>query len=191
MRDIMTCHETTDWLKLANFLNAYEKISLSGGGDPFCNYDQNIKWHDTLISIYPKKIDVHTALILPDRVLKNYNKVVLHMSYDRFKDLEFRKQIECIANPLRLVFVVTEDITTDRVQEIAQYSREIKCQLSFRELYFPNISNYKTENILKSEQLIRIIQDEQARFVEQKDYNIYYMPDNNVYKDYFAKELIQ
>jgi len=170
------CHTSllsTDWDKLTAFITPYEKISISGGGDPFYDYNTHKPWFDKLCSVYSGKIDVHTSKILPNTELTRFNKIVLHENYESFK--MHLPEIRSIKNPLRLVFVVTNQLTIEKIDDIISKRRELSCQLSFRELYesdnnLINIYRY-IDSIAKIENIM---------FIKQRDYNIYFMPDNSI-----------
>jgi len=175
-----TTIEHTDWNKLRDFIAPYHKISVSGGGDPFYNYNTNKYWFDILCGMYNGNIDIHTSKILSNNELQRFNKIVIHFNYERFKTSI--KQLKTINNPLRIVFVITKSLTKSQINDIIEETDKIKCQVSFRELYNNTIDTVEINNYIKS----RITGLDQIMLVKQGDYNKYFMPDNNVW-DRFMK----
>ena len=89
LKDLRTTNENTDWDRLLWYASDYDKISVSGGGDPLNEFDENKEWWNHLIENYRGKIDVHTALVLP--VIAFMDKVVIHLDYNDFCDEEIRE----------------------------------------------------------------------------------------------------
>ena len=96
------------------------------------------------------------------------------MSYDRF--VKYIDDINRIPLPLRLVFVVNQDLQLENIQHIKD-SINNKYELSFREL-----CGVKNENIINCENFIK---NNKLYFIEQNDYNIYYMPNNEIWHSFF------
>lgn len=178
LKNCFTTLENTNWDKLKEFVVPYEKISISGGGDPFYKYDLNIKWFDKLFNLYNGKVDVHTSKILSNKHLERFNRIVVHFTYNRF--LENKQMFYNLRSPKRAVFVLTKDLTVDKIQNIIYELNYKNCQLSFRELYNgkirQNISKYLKDDKLKW-----------VKFIKQADYNIYYMPNNKVYTSFMGE----
>lgn len=172
-----TTIRSTDWDKLSNFIQPYDKISVSGGGDPFYNYSENIIWFDKLFSIYSGKIDVHTAKFIHPYDLRRFNKIVVHFNFDRF--IKTKEHFRDILNPKRAVFVITQDLSKNKIDKIIKETHDISCQLSFRELY--NSTN--TEDIQLYIQKLEPIYN-YIKLVKQDNYNKYFMPDNSICSEF-------
>jgi adenine C2-methylase RlmN of 23S rRNA A2503 and tRNA A37 len=172
-----TTIQSTDWTKLHDFIQPYDKISVSGGGDPFYNYKDNINWFDKLFSIYSGKIDVHTAKIIHINDLRRFNKIVVHFNFDRF--IKTKESFKEIPNPKRAVFVITSDLFKNKIDKIVTETQQLNCQLSFRELYNSN----GTEDIQTYIKELQSIHN-YIRLIKQADYNKYFMSDNTIRSEF-------
>ncbi len=180
LKDIITSYENCNWKNLKKLVSYYEKISISGGGDPFFEIEKNWKWFEKLFEIYNGKIDIHTSKILDNTnwdKYKYFNKLVLHLNYDKF--IACFNEIEKITNPIRLVFVITTNLNKEKIIHINKLVNN-KYELSFREL----LGNKTTEII----ELENYIKQSKYYYIEQKDYNYYYMPNNEVWNHFLTKE---
>jgi len=169
LRDHYTSLHSTNWEKLYEFVvSSEDKISLSGGGDPFYKFENNMDWYKKLFQLCYKKIDVHTSKIITDfDFLTAFNRIVLHIN-PWFYNLDVLKQYK---NKLRLVCVITEELTKEKIDEIIEASDELNCQVSFRELY---------DKTSPKELMEYVNQQPKAKLIKQNDYNLYFMPDNSI-----------
>ena len=56
-------------------------ISISGGGDPLHNYNQNKDWYEQLFFLNQGKykLELHTSYLFHSRIYGNFNRVVYHL----------------------------------------------------------------------------------------------------------------
>lgn len=155
-------------------------ISLSGGGDPLYNFENNYDWYNKFfISIpYKTKIELHTSYInyKANIPYKLFNRVVYHVhSFNELKTI--KRYMEEI---IRVVFVVTQNFTEDLINKIAVYchNSEIIDELSFRQMID---NNYNTTEICK--EYLKAGHQKLWWYIEQSDYNIYYC-ENKIYTEY-------
>lgn len=157
-------------------------VSISGGGDPLYNTWFNSAWWGKLFNIIPREInlELHTSYLDPVDTLTvaRFDRVVYHCHEpeDLFKiyrlqpmdepyERNFDRQI------VRAVFVVTEDFTKEKIDDIAaicKHHPQID-ELSFRQMVD---SNYQTTHYC--EEYLKAGHQKDWWYIEQNDYNIYY-----------------
>jgi len=190
------CRDSMDWARLNRALGFFPqtKISISGGGDPLYNLESNGKWYENLFYLCRKnykKIDIHTAQIDRDKkFLKKFNKYVLHLDYERFE--KEKDNLVDFPIPLRLVFVFTQSMNLKIAEELVYFATENNYQLSFRELVLHKKGGC-CGSVTWSKHMYRAFDyiyeevfNNNIRYIEQSDYNIYYMPDNKMYTDFMT-----
>lgn len=187
LRDIYTSYVSTDWQLLFDYLNEnkIKKLSVSGGGDPLYKLEENKLWWAKLFRICQRlqiDIDLHTAKIITDYLfLENFNKIVIHFNADKFNNISLIKRY---TNKIRIVFVVDGSYDIGEICKYAGHCIKHDYQLSFRELCgkknekIQNIENY----IIKNQRKLK------CKFIEQADYNHYFMPNNEIVDTYLVKE---
>lgn len=191
------CHDETDFDKLGYMLSFFpqEKVSVSGGGDPLYNMRDHMRWWLELAMLchrYNKLLDVHTSQLLDENQFCCYpkrsifNKYVLHLTSDRFHQLFEQGTFANFPTKLRLVFVVNNQLSLFDAKRIVTKVQEIGCELSFRE-HYPNSPSLELKNVA-IENYVQELKNDKVKFVWQGDYNLYYMPDNKVYTDFFCKQ---
>ena len=155
-------------------------VSLSGGGDPLWNLDNNVKWYRKFFDIVNKahvKVELHTSLSnISNAPYTCFERVVYHLH--SFEQLKFVKRKN--DGIVRVVFVVTEDFTEDLINKIAVYchnSDDID-ELSFRQM----VDNHYQETDYCKEYLKNGHQ-KLWWYIKQNDYNLYYC-ENKVYTEY-------
>lgn len=165
---------TVKSLKMLKAAVEYENatiISVSGGGDPLHNYDKNTKYYNKLFKICKElklPIEMHTSYIDSEFPYEKCYRVVYHCS-----SLEQAATIRRHGDELiRVVFVVTEDFTKEKIDEIAAFVRESEVidELSFRQMVDKNyrVTKY-CQDYLKSGHR------EKWYYIEQGDYNSYFV----------------
>lgn len=167
-------------------------ISISGGGDPFYKLEEHIDWWNRLFEILDDhediKLELHTSYlsdVYGDDVspFLPFARVVYHCRNitDLFKIKRFGNQI------VRVVYVVTETATKDKIDAIAtivKYHPEID-ELSFRQMVD---SNYQPTYYYDG--YLRDGHGSKWFYIRQGDYNTYYA-ENEVtcrYEDFRRKE---
>jgi len=203
-------HGPNNWDKISKIFSFFpqEKISISGGGDPLFQFPDvyenwHLKsWYDKLFSICDKKIDIHTSKLIDDtNFIQKFNKYVLHLDWNRF--LENKDKLIDFPISLRLVFVLippgnieTAFYIKEKIETLVKFSEKIDCQLSFREYYhycrtMTGIEIPRYPDRLETS-LIEYVKsfakkNKKIHFIKQDDYNIYYMPDDQIYTDFMCR----
>ena len=150
-------------------------VSVSGGGDPLYNYDHvyNKIWYESLFRICRNakvKFEMHTSYIISDFFTEHADKcyrIVYHMR-DKHTLSAIRRHGEEI---VRVVFVVTEDMTKEDIDYIAEYCKNSENidELSFRQMIDKNYeTTYYHYDYLKE------YHKDRWWYIEQNDYNLYY-----------------
>lgn len=155
-------------------------VSISGGGDPLWNFENNIEWYKRFFEITDEAgvyTELHTSL--PNLDAAPYScseRVVFHLhDFEQLKSIR-RTNKEIV----RVVFVVTENFTEDLINRIAVYchnSDDID-ELSFRQM----VNNHYKETDYCREYL-REGHQKLWWYIEQCDYNLYYC-ENKIYTEY-------
>lgn len=190
-------YDDTDWNKLEYALALFpqEKISVSGGGDPLYNFEENTRWYERLFYLcekYNKEIDIHTSEIKQYNLIddfKLFKKYVIHIDFKRFKTYKsvFVDRFAACIEKLRLAIVLTPDLTLSQSQSIIDFAKDYSFKLSFREYISDLVSASKwTEEMHNILKLVEKESDENIKFIDQNDYNVYYMPDNHIYTNFFC-----
>lgn len=154
-------------------------ISISGGGDPLYNYEDNVVWYYRLAGILEKclvgkeqkpiPIEMHTSYMTDETTFpfEVCARAVYHANTIEQLDHIHRKGNEIV----RVVFVVTDDFTIEKIEDICRYvkySDEID-ELSFRQFVD---NNYEVHHHL--EEYLKLYHKKRWYYIEQNDYNLYY-----------------
>ena len=165
-------------------------VSISGGGDPLFELWENLYWYETLFRITPNdiKLELHTSYFRHDFmymvVCKGFDRVVYHL-----RDIDDISMINRWRKDqiVRVVFVVTEDFTSEKIDSIvsAVKASDIVDELSFRQMVD---ENYKTTHYC--EEYLKAGHKKDWYYIEQNDYNLYYCENEVSYKyeDFKYKE---
>ena len=154
-------------------------ISVSGGGDPLHNYTKNKTYYKKLFGIC-EEIDIPLEMHTSYTNMKKFpydkcHRVVYHLrSFDQLKEVKrYGNEI------VRVVFVVTEDFTGEKIYEISEYVQHHKDidELTFRQMVG---KDYRTTNYY--EDLLEGGHGEAWYYVKQGDYNPYYVNGDIYYK---------
>lgn len=154
-------------------------VSISGGGDPLWNYEQNKEWFKKFFQITSAgvKVELHTSMLnVKNAPYKYFDRVVYHLHDFGQLKLVKRKAEEVV----RVVFVVTENFTEDLINQIAVFchnSDDID-ELSFRQMVD---DHYQDTDYCKD--YLRQGHQKLWWYIEQCDYNLYYC-ENKVYTEY-------
>ena len=144
-------------------------VSISGGGDPLHNFKNNEEWWDKLVKEIPLnvKLELHTSYYGLDFSYEAFDRVVYHIrSVNDIKNVK-RHMNEIV----RVVFVVTEDFTIEKIDKIA---REVEMNHYIDELTFRQMvdSDYKSTDYC--EKYLEFGHGGPWYYVKQDDYNLYY-----------------
>jgi hypothetical protein len=170
-------NEPTNWDKLRKFIydnKDKNKVSVSGGGDCLYRYDLYVGWWIKFLEMtndLNMLVDVHTREKFMHNSFwrKHINRCVF--SSDKLSDdkeyLEYLSQL-C---KIRITHLVTADTTFEMIEEYLDFQKQINCQFTIKELI-----GYDDNGMYKS---IRNKYPE-IYYLDEGDYNIYYMPDNTI-----------
>lgn len=150
-------------------------VSISGGGDPLHNLDDHADWYYKLFEIVPDDVtlELHTSYISndwwPDDWFSNaFDRIVYHChTINNLYELRKTKPEQII----RAVFVVTEDFTTELIDEITAVVKNSSVidELSFRQMVD---SDYNATHYC--EEYLKAGHQKDWWYIQQCDYNIYY-----------------
>lgn len=147
-------------------------ISVSGGGDPLYKYHKHRAYYKKLFKICDEMnlpLEMHTSYFnIWKFPYDKCHRVVYHL-----RDMNDISKIKRHGNEkVRVVFVVTEDFTDDKIATIVNqvhYNRNID-ELTFRQMIDKNyrVTNYCQETLRRGHKVLWY-------YVEQDDYNPYYV----------------
>lgn len=162
-------------------------INLSGGGDPFYDWQNNIDFYNKVYELagkYDKKMDIHTR-ILPTNLelISKFRKIALSIENNDTQAIEHLKimipDIKKITE-IRVINVLNERMTRD---DCLKYINDMKSigvkQITFRQM-FGNRNAY--QNFLKVKDTIDI---PDVMFLPDGEYHNYYFTTNNKLYPYF------
>jgi len=149
-------------------------VSVSGGGDPLHNYDNNFNqqfYYGALFGVLSRArvpLEMHTSYLDTNFPYYMCKRVVYHLNrIKQLKDIK-RNGYEIV----RVVFVATEDLTQDEILYIAGFctsSPDID-ELSFRQMIGPNYElRYYNDDLLRGGH------KKLWWYITQNDYNLYWV----------------
>ena len=160
---------------------------MSGGGDPFYNWKDNLDFYNRVHELsakYNKKLDIHTR-ILPDDFLliSKFRKIALSIEKNDLTAINNLKEklpeIEKTTK-LRVINVLNECMTRDDCIDYINKMHNIGVkQITFRQM-FGNKKAY--ENFLNIKDTINI---PGVMFLPDGEYHHYYFTTNNTLYPYF------
>jgi organic radical activating enzyme len=163
-------------------------VSISGGGDPLFDVTNHGDWYNTFFRIIPSdvNIEMHTSIIYPIYPSDSYNNLLWYPNcWDRIVyHLNNFTQLYSIKRRnreiVRVVFVVTEDFTSELIDKIARFVKESDQidELSFRQMVD---DNYETTHYCQD-----YLEDGHQKdwwYIPQQDYNLYYV-ENQIYHEF-------
>lgn len=189
LQNAVTDKDKIDWEYLEKCISESDAptVNLSGGGDPFYNWKENIDFYNRVYKLahkYGKKLDIHTR-ILPDdmELIKKFRKIALSIEAYDTKAIERLKnilpEIEKTTN-LRVVNVLNERMTTEDCFDYINKMHNIGVkQITFRQM-FGNKNAY--QNFLKIKDSINV---SGVMFLPDGEYHHYYFTTNNKLYPYF------
>ena len=165
--------------------NSINIVSVSGGGDPLHNLGIHLDWYNKLFDILDGlniPLEIHTSYLHTFFPTYKCKRMVYHL-----RDKTQLTEVPRLGSEIvRVVFVVTDDMTMDDVKDIAAFVKESKNidELSFRQMV---LDDYKVSNHLHDELLAGHKKD--WWYIQQSGYNLYYV-ENQIYTRYsdFRKE---
>ena len=175
-----------DLIKIQQFLTDNKdtsELSISGGGDPLYNFEKHKSfYHDFLFPTVAKigmsnmdGIDVHTRIPLMIKDFwKHINRCVFSIDFknESIKNEFFIRWIHvnklC---KLRLFHCVLPTTTDNDIERLIKLGKELECQVSIKQLHgFDDKGRFKQIS-KKYPELFQVY---------DKNYLIYYMPNNTV-----------
>jgi adenine C2-methylase RlmN of 23S rRNA A2503 and tRNA A37 len=189
LQNAITDKTKIDWGYLEECISKSDAptVNLSGGGDPFYNWENNYDFYNHIYDIatkYDKKLDIHTRVLPTDiSLIQLFRKIALSIesndvnATNRLKDRlpEIEKTTK-----IRVVNVLNERMTKeDCVSYISKMKQIGVKQITFRQM-FGNKSAYKNFNCLKNE-----ISEDGVLFLSDGEYHNYYFTTNNKLYPYF------
>lgn len=189
LQNAVTDKDKIDWEYLEKCISESDAstVNLSGGGDPFYNWKENIDFYNRVYELaykYGKKLDIHTR-ILPDdmELIKKFRKIALSIEAYDTKAIERLKnilpEIEKTTN-LRVINVLNERMATEDCLDYINKMHNIGVkQITFRQM-FGNKNAY--QNFLKIKDSINI---PGVMFLPDGEYHHYYFTTNNKLYPYF------
>lgn len=189
LQNAVTDKNKIDWEYLEKCISESEAptVNLSGGGDPFYNWQDNIDFYNRVYELahkYNKKLDIHTR-ILPDdmELIKKFRKIALSIEAYDTKAMERLKDILPGVEKttlLRVINVLNERMTTEECLDYINKMHNIGVkQITFRQM-FGNKNAY--QNFLKIKDSINI---PGVMFLPDGEYHHYYFTTNNKLYPYF------
>ena len=165
----------------------YNIVSLSGGGDPLFNFDKHQDYYTKLFNLLEKykiPLELHTSYIINNFPAQKAYRIVYHCNLtDPNRSIEKikRKSNEII----RVVYVVTEDLTEEKALEISNFlgTKNVD-EISFRQRIDENYEiNYHLHDFLKK------YHKKKWFYIEQGDYNTYFAEGeiSQKYQDFMKK----
>lgn len=189
LQNAVTDKSKIDWDYLEKRITASEAptVNLSGGGDPFYHWQENIDFYNRMYELatkYGKKLDIHTRILPTDmNLIQKFRKIALSIeSYDTKAMEQLRMMLPEIekTTKLRVINVLNERMTTEDCLAYINKMHDIGVkQVTFRQM-FGNRNAY--QNFLKVKDTIDI---PGVMFLPDGEYHNYYFTTNNKLYPYF------
>lgn len=177
-------YKPTDWDKIRNFLNYnyIKRLSVSGGGDCLYNYDKNLNWWINLFEIkkeFDLYLSIHTRKMIYNKsFLSKIDKYVY--SFDKIEEID-RKYLNFLMNlglNIRLVNVPNKFSKMSDIEKMISIRKDLNIQFTIKKLV--GFKDNDIYNKLKKKY-------PKEYFLDEGDYNIYFMPDNKIYNSFCWK----
>lgn len=189
LQNAVTDKSKIDWAYLEKCIAASEAptVNLSGGGDPFYHWQENIDFYNRMYELatkYEKQLDIHTRILPTDMdLIQKFRKIALSIeSYDTKAMEQLRMMLPEIekTTKLRVINVLNERMTTEDCLAYINKMHDIGVkQVTFRQM-FGNRNAY--QNFLKVKDTIDI---PGVMFLPDGEYHNYYFTTNNKLYSYF------
>lgn len=189
LQNAVTDKNKIDWEYLEKCISESNAptVNLSGGGDPFYDWQNNIDFYNHVYELaakYGKKLDIHTRILPTDMdLIKKFRKIALSIeSYDTKAMERLRVMLPEIekTTKLRVINVLNERMTTENCLDYINKMHNIGVkQITFRQM-FGNKNAY--QNFLKIKDTINV---PGVMFLPDGEYHHYYFTTNNKLYPYF------
>jgi len=146
-------------------------LTLSGGGDPLYEYEDNYEWWNKLFDFsntHHIPLELHTSYKVIDGISALFHRVVYHCQ--KVEDL-FRIK-RSWNEKTRAVFVVTPDFD---VMKIGDIHTIVKHHPDIDELSFRQMVDENYEPTTYCQHFLRDFHKTFWYYIEQDDYNTYYV----------------
>jgi hypothetical protein len=170
------CNDNTNWDRLDLFLRSHQdkgKVSVSGGGDCLYEYDRHYDWWEKFFNLtnkYNLLVDVHTREKFHDSSFWNkINRCVF--SSDKLEDDKHYLQWLKNRVKLRITHLITSDSTNKLIEDYLSFQYFYDCQFTIKQLV-----GYDDKG--RYDEIRQRYPD--IYYLDEGDYNIYYMPDNSI-----------
>lgn len=189
LQDAITDKNNIDWKYLEECIKNSDAptVNLSGGGDPFYNWKDNLDFYDRVYEIagkYGKGLDVHTRIIPTDiNLIKKFRKIAVSVEFRDLAAINLLKvrlpEIE-LHTKIRVINVLNDRMTLDDCHEYIDTMKSIGIkQITFRQM-FGNKKAYENFNKLRGD-----INEDGVMFLPDGEYHNYYFTTNNKLYPYF------
>ncbi len=189
LQNRITDKDAIDWSYLEKCIAESDAptVNLSGGGDPFYNWENNLDFYNhiyTLVLKYGKEMDVHTR-VLPSALdlLGKFRKIALSVENNDSKVIdELRERFPLVAQvtKVRVINVLNEKMTEETCRNYVDIMKSIGIkQITFRQM-FGNKAAYENFNKLKN-----IDFGDGVLFLPDGEYHNYYFTINNTLYPFF------
>lgn len=189
LQNAVTDKNKIDWAYLEQCILKSDAptVNLSGGGDPFYHWQDNLDFFEKVYELagkYGKKLDIHTR-VLPDdmSLVSKFRKIALSIEANDVTALQKLKErlpeIEKTTK-IRVVNVLSERMTKEDCLAYIKAMKEAGVkQVTFRQM-FGNKKAYENFAKIKDE-----ISEPGVLFLPDGEYHSYYFTTNNKLYPYF------
>lgn len=182
-----TNYMTFGWRELEEELKKHrgELVSISGGGDPLYNYQNNEEFYEGLFELLDKyncKLELHTSMLIEDFPYEKCERVVFHFTMPnqiQMLDMIDRNSYNLPTN-VRVVYVVQEHYTKHLINEIV---KGVRNSYYVTELSFRQMVNKDGKTMYYLHDYLKEGHKKDWYYIEQADYNEYFVQDH-VEKEY-------
>lgn len=175
--------DTFGWNALEKELekNRGELVSISGGGDPLYNYNNNEEFYIKLFNLLDKydcRLEMHTSIFDEEFPYDRCERVVFHFtmpSQISMLDAVDQEYVFLANTIVRAVYVVQEHYSKHLINEIVSKVNDsaIVTELSFRQMINKDgQAEYYMHDYLKDGHM------KNWYYIEQADYNEYFVQDH-------------
>lgn len=145
LQNTVTDKSKIDWKYLEKCISESDAptVNLSGGGDPFYDWQDNIDFYNHVYELstkYGKKLDIHTRILPADiDLIKKFRKIALSVeSYDTKAIERLQTMLPEIekTTKLRVINVLNERMTTEDCLDYIKKMHDIGVeQITFRQMF--------------------------------------------------------
>lgn len=191
LKNAVTDKEKIDWEYLEKCISESDAptINLSGGGDPFFDWENNMDFYNRVYELainYGKQMDIHTRILPEDlKLIAKFRKIALSIENNDVKAIiRLKKMLPDIekTTKIRVINVLGEHMTKENCLQYIEQMQNIGVkQITFRQM-FGNKKAY--HNFLKIKDSINI---PGVLFLPDGEYhNYYFTTDNHLYPYFFG-----